>query len=133
MEALNLMNEDKITEGLITSDKVIVGEILSTEKHPDAEKLTICMVNVGGEEPIQIICGAKNVAPGLKVPVALHGAKLPGGRKIKKGKLRGVLSNGMICAQDELGFEREIEGIWVLENEAVIGDPVPFKEIISEE
>ena len=127
------MSEDKVIDGLITNEKVVVGEILSTEQHPDAEKLSVCMVNVGGEEPLQIVCGARNVAPGLKVPVALHGAKLPGGRKIKKGKLRGVLSNGMICAQDELGFEREMDGIWVLENEAEIGVPVPFKEIPIEE
>lgn len=127
------MNEDKVADELIASEKVIVGEILSTEKHPDAEKLTICMVNIGQEEPLQIICGAKNVAPGIKVPVALHGAKLPGGRKIKKGKLRGVLSNGMICAQDELGFERKIEGIWVLDNDVEIGKSVPYKEVINEE
>lgn len=69
---------------LKTSEKIVAGEIISTEKHPDAEKLTVCLVNVGQEEPLQIVCGAKNVAPGLKVPVALHGAKLPGGRKIKK-------------------------------------------------
>ncbi|ABO50528.1 t-RNA-binding domain protein [Desulforamulus reducens MI-1] len=118
---------------LLTSDKIIVGEIIATEKHPDAEKLTICTVNVGQEEPLQIVCGAKNVAPNLKVPVALHGAKLPGGKKIKKGKLRGVLSNGMICAQDELGFERDIEGIWVLDSGMEIGKPVPYKELPREE
>ncbi|MDO7787094.1 YtpR family tRNA-binding protein [Desulforamulus aquiferis] len=117
---------------LKTSDKVIVGEIISTERHPDAEKLTVCTVNVGQEEPLQIICGASNVAPGIKVPVALHGAKLPGGKKIKKGKLRGVLSNGMICAQDELGFDGEIEGIWILDPEAQIGTAVPYREIENE-
>lgn len=127
------MTEEMITEDLLTSDKVIVGEIIATEKHPDAEKLTVCTVNVGQEEPLQIVCGAKNVEPGLKVPVALHGAKLPGGRKIKKGKLRGVLSNGMICAQDELGFERDIDGIWVLASDTEIGTPVPFKEITQTE
>lgn len=124
---------EETTKELITSDKVVVGEIIATEQHPDAEKLTVCTVNVGQEEPLQIVCGAKNVAPGLKVPVALHGAKLPGGKKIKKGKLRGVLSNGMICAQDELGFEREIEGIWILDEAAEIGNPVPFKELPQEE
>jgi len=125
--------EEMITDELLTSDKIVVGEIISTERHPDAEKLTVCMVNVGQEEPLQIVCGAKNVAPGLKVPVALHGAKLPGGKKIKKGKLRGVLSNGMICAQDELGFERDIDGIWVLDDRLEIGTPVPYKEIVQKE
>ena len=124
---------EETTKELITSDKVVVGEIISTEQHPDAEKLTVCTVNVGQEEPLQIVCGARNVAPGLKVPVALHGAKLPGGKKIKKGKLRGVLSNGMICAQDELGFERDIEGIWILNEVAEIGSPVPFKELPQDE
>nr|WP_003544489.1 tRNA-binding protein [Desulfotomaculum nigrificans] len=117
---------------LKTSEKIVAGEIISTEKHPDAEKLTVCLVNVGQEEPLQIVCGAKNVAPGLKVPVALHGAKLPGGRKIKKGKLRGVLSNGMICAQDELGFDRDIDGIWVLPEDTKIGSLVPYKEVTQE-
>ncbi|AQS59383.1 YtpR family tRNA-binding protein [Desulforamulus ferrireducens] len=123
---------EETTKELITSDKVVVGEIIATEQHPDAEKLTVCTVNVGQEEPLQIVCGARNVAPGIKVPVALHGAKLPGGKKIKRGKLRGVLSNGMICAQDELGFERNIDGIWILDDTAEIGSPVPFKEIPQE-
>ncbi|MCL5781519.1 MAG: tRNA-binding protein [Firmicutes bacterium] len=127
------MTEEMVTDELKSSDKIIAGEIISTEQHPDAEKLTVCTVNVGQEEPLQIVCGAKNVAPGLKVPVALHGAKLPGGRKIKKGKLRGVLSNGMICAQDELGFDRDIDGIWVLDDRVEIGTPVPYKETAQEE
>jgi len=127
------VTEEMVADELKSSDKIIAGEIISTEKHPDAEKLTVCTVNVGQEEPLQIVCGAKNVAPGLKVPVALHGAKLPGGRKIKKGKLRGVLSNGMICAQDELGFDRDMDGIWVLDDRVEIGTPVPYKETAQEE
>lgn len=127
------MTEEMVADELKSSDKIIAGEIISTEQHPDAEKLTVCTVNVGQEEPLQIVCGAKNVAPGLKVPVALHGAKLPGGRKIKKGKLRGVLSNGMICAQDELGFDRDMDGIWVLDDRVEIGTPVPYKETAQEE
>lgn len=126
------MNQE-IAKDLKTSDKIIVGEIISTEQHPDAEKLTVCTVNIGQEEPIQIVCGAKNVAPGLRVPVALHGAKLPGGKKIKRGKLRGILSNGMICAPDELGFEREVDGIWVLPDDTAIASAVPYKEIPVEE
>ncbi len=124
---------EETTKEPITSDKIVVGEIIATEQHPDAEKLTVCTVNIGQEEPLQIVCGARNVAPGLRVPVALHGAKLPGGKKIKRGKLRGVVSNGMICAQDELGFERDIDGIWILDEAVEIGSPVPFKEIPQEE
>ena len=85
-------------------DKVVVGEVLSCEMHPDSDHLHVCMVNVGEDEPIQIVCGAPNVAAGQKVPVALNGSTLPGGVKIKKGKLRGVMSNGMICAADEMGI-----------------------------
>lgn len=128
------MVTEELENGLQKSDKIVVGKVLETSPHPDAEKLTVCRVDVGAEEPLQIICGAKNVAPGQKVPVALHGAKLPGGTKIKRGKLRGLVSQGMICAQDELGFEREIDGIWVLPEEAVIGESVPFKvEPVNEE
>ena len=81
-------------------EKVVVGEVLTCEMHPDSDHLHICMVNVGEDAPIQIVCGAPNVAAGQKVPVALNGAVLPGGFKIKKGKLRGVESNGMILAAD---------------------------------
>ena len=80
---------------------VVVGKILSVEKHPDADKLVVCSVDVG-TETIQIVTGAKNVFEGALVPVALSGATLPGGVKIKKGKLRGVESNGMMCSVAEL-------------------------------
>ena len=111
-------------------DKVVVGEVLTCEMHPDSDHLHVCMVNVGEEEPIQIVCGAPNVAVGQKVPVALNGATLPGGVKIKKGKLRGVMSNGMICAADEMGIENsrlgyEPEyGILVLPEDAKVGSDV---------
>ena len=111
-------------------DKVVVGEVLSCEMHPDSDHLHVCMVNVGEAEPIQIVCGAPNVAAGQKVPVALNGSTLPGGVKIKKGKLRGVMSNGMICAADEMGIENsrlgyEPEyGILVLPEDAEIGSDV---------
>src|SRR5699024_7920296 len=83
---------------------VVVGKILSVEKHPDADKLVVCMLDVGKDEPIQIVTGASNVFPGAVVPVALDGSTLPGGIKIKKGKLRGVESNGMLCSLNELGL-----------------------------
>jgi len=109
---------------------VVVGYVLSREKHPDADKLSVCMVDVGEEEPLQIVCGAKNVAAGQKVPVALVGAKLPGGLKIKKSKLRGVESRGMICSARELGINDKLlpkdlqEGILVLPEELEIGQPI---------
>ena len=111
-------------------DKVVVGKVLECEMHPDSDHLHVCMVDVGEGEPIQIVCGAPNVAVGQKVPVALNGATLPGGVKIKKGKLRGVMSNGMICSHDELGIEPsrlgyEPEyGILVLDENAEIGSDV---------
>lgn len=83
---------------------VVVGKILKIEKHPDADKLVVCQVDAGGEENIQIVTGAKNVREGQLVPVALHKSKLPGGVEITKGKLRGVLSQGMMCSHEELGI-----------------------------
>ena len=111
-------------------DKVVVGKVLTCEMHPDSDHLHVCSVDVGEEEPIQIVCGAPNVAVGQKVPVALNGAILPGGIKIKKGKLRGVMSNGMICSHEEMGIETsrlgyEPEyGILVLPEDAEIGSDV---------
>ena len=84
------------TEALGTDiDKVVVGKLLSVEKHPDSDHLVICQVDVGQEAPLQIVTGAPNVEAGQYVPVALSGSSLPGGVKIKKGKLRGVESDGM--------------------------------------
>jgi len=78
-------------------DGVVVGHVLTCEPHPNSDHLHICMVDVGQEEPLQIVCGAPNVAAGQYVPAALVGAHLPGG-KIKKGKFRGEVSNGMLCS-----------------------------------
>lgn len=106
---------------------VVVGHVVSKEKHPDADKLNICQVEVGEGDIRQIICGAPNVAAGQKVIVALPGARLPGGVKIKKAKMRGQESNGMICALQELGVEGRVvpkayaEGIYVLPDDAVPG------------
>jgi len=105
---------------------VVIGEVLSCEKHPDADKLTVTTVNLGDGEPVQIVCGAPNVASGQKVPVATVGAMLwpdEEGFTIKKAKIRGVLSMGMICAEDELGLGTSHEGIMVLEPEALPGTP----------
>ena len=106
---------------------VVVGYVLECVKHPEADKLNICQVDVG-EETTQIICGAPNVAEGQKVIVARPGAVLPGGIKIKKAKLRGEESNGMICSLQELGIEGRLvpkayaEGIYVLPETAVVGE-----------
>lgn len=121
-------------------DKIVVGEILSVEKHPDADKLVVCQVNVG-EQTVQIVTGASNIkvgSCGQKVPVVLDGGRVAGGHdgsalpedgiKIKKGKLRGVESCGMMCAIEELGSSREFypdaaeDGIYILGDDAVVGE-----------
>ncbi|HCP41624.1 MAG TPA: phenylalanine--tRNA ligase subunit beta [Cryomorphaceae bacterium] len=105
---------------------VVVGEVLTCEKHPNADRLRVTTVNIGEDEPVQIICGASNVAAGQKVPVATLGTRLyPGGEelKIKKGKIRGEVSLGMICAEDELGLGNDHDGIMVLDTSLKPGTP----------
>ena len=99
---------------------VIVGEIISVEQHPDADKLRVCQV-LGASEQTQVVCGAPNARVGIKVPFATVGALLPGDFKIKKAKLRGVESFGMLCAQDELGLGDDASGLWELPVEAPAG------------
>ncbi|QGU32188.1 phenylalanine--tRNA ligase subunit beta [Thermochromatium tepidum] len=101
---------------------VKVGQVLSVEPHPDAAKLHVCSVDVGEDAPLQIVCGAANVAVGMKVPVATIGACLPGDFKIKPAKLRGIESFGMICSASELGLAESSEGILPLPPEAPIGE-----------
>ena len=109
---------------------VIVGKILSIEKHPDADKLVVCQVDVGSGEPIQIVTGATNLTVGDVVPVAMDNSTLPGGKKIRKGKLRGVVSNGMLCSLGELGltvhdFPNAIEdGIMVIDEDVKLGQDI---------
>lgn len=98
---------------------VIVGEVLSTDQHPDADRLKVCQVNVG-DEALTIVCGGQNVRPGLKVAVAQIGAVLPGDFKIKKSKIRGVVSFGMLCGADELGLPKENDGIMELPFDAPV-------------
>lgn len=106
---------------------VVVGEVLTCVKHPNADKLKVTTVNLGNGEPVQIVCGAPNVAAGQKVPVATIGTSLYDdkgeGFKIKKGKIRGEESHGMICAEDELGLGSGHDGIMVLEESLVPGTP----------
>lgn len=109
---------------------VVVGYVTETIQHPNADKLSVCTVDVGAEESLQIVCGAPNVAAGQKVPVALVNAVLPGDFKIKKAKLRGVESHGMICSAKELGMNDRLlakevqEGILVLPEDAPLGTDV---------
>ncbi|TCS96689.1 phenylalanine--tRNA ligase subunit beta [Hazenella coriacea] len=129
------MNQTGIEVEVIDSrdsgvSQVVVGEVLSTQQHPEADRLKVCLVHVGKGQQLQIVCGAPNVAKGQRVPVALVGAKLPGGMKIKKAKLRGIESSGMICSAKELGLPEKMimkeqsEGILVLGNDAQIGEDI---------
>jgi phenylalanyl-tRNA synthetase beta chain len=102
------------------SSGVVVGEVLESMRHPDAEKLSVCTVTTDGTNRLQIICGAGNVRAGLKVAVALVGAELPGGVRIKRAKLRGLDSNGMLCSARELGLGQEHEGILELPADSVL-------------
>lgn len=104
---------------------VVVGEVLEVIKHPDADKLRVCKVKVGeNAEPLTIVCGAANVRSGIKVPAALVGAVLPGGMQIKKAKLRGVESFGMLCSAVELGIAETSEGLLELDSDAPIGHDI---------
>ncbi|WP_374855344.1 phenylalanine--tRNA ligase subunit beta [Acinetobacter indicus] len=100
---------------------VVVGEVLTVEQHPDADRLRVTMVNIGSGEPLQIVCGAPNVRAGMKAPVATIGAVLPGDFKIKKGKLRGVESQGMLCGASEIDLEDKIDGLLELPVDAPVG------------
>lgn len=99
---------------------VVVGEVLSTEQHPDADKLRVCQVS-NGTDTFQVVCGAPNVRPGLKIPFAMIGAHLPGDFKIKKAKLRGVESNGMLCSETELKIGSDDSGLMELAADAPVG------------
>jgi len=107
--------------------QVVAGLVKTKEKHPDADKLSVCTIDAGTGEDLQIVCGAPNVAAGLKVPVAVVGAELPGGLKIKRAKLRGVESQGMLCSAKELGINEKLlpkeqqEGLYILPADTEIG------------
>ena len=107
---------------------VVVGEVISVEPHPDADKLRVTQVNIGDAEPVQIVCGAPNVYVGMKAPVATVGAILPSddkaGFKIKKSKLRGVASNGMLCGASEIDLVDDIDGLLELPDDAPIGTDI---------
>lgn len=100
---------------------VVIGEVLTVEQHPDADRLRVTTINIGSGEPLQIVCGAPNVRVGMKAPVAIIGAVLPGDFKIKKGKLRGVESQGMLCGASEIDLEDKIDGLLELPADAPVG------------
>lgn len=122
LEVEGIEKAESVKGGL---EGMVIGEVLERSKHPDADRLSITKVNVGNGEPLQIVCGATNVEAGQKVVVALNGATLyPSNGEsftIKKSKIRGVESNGMICAEDEVGLGNSHEGIMVLNKDAMVG------------
>jgi phenylalanyl-tRNA synthetase beta chain len=110
--------------GVTALENFVVGRVLSAEQHPDADRLTVCIVALGEGDTAQIVCGAPNVAEGQTVAVARPGAVMPGGVKLKKAKLRGVESDGMILAEDEVGIGTLHEGIMVLDDDLLPGTPL---------
>jgi len=131
-DALNLSGSH-VEEVILTGDEisnVVTGKITKIERHPDAEKLVVCAVDINKEEEIQIVTAATNMKEQDIIPVALHGATLHGGLKIKKGKLRGVVSNGMFCSEEELGIagDEPVHGLMILPKDTPIG--VDIKSVI---
>ena len=125
-------NEYDSVEKLISATNLVIGEVKTCKPHPDSDHLHVCTVDIG-DEILNIVCGAPNVAKGQKVIVAKVGAELPDGTKIKKGVIRGQESNGMICALYEIGIDKKFlseedkNGIHVLSNDAKIGgDPIKY-------
>ena len=103
---------------------VIVAEVVDVKKHPDADRLSVCKVRAGGEDTIDVVCGAPNVTAGMKSPLAVPGVTLPNGIKLRKSKIRGVVSNGMLCSAIELGLGEESDGIIALADDAPVGMPL---------
>ncbi len=124
MSGSNIETVERFGEGI---ESVVVGRIVDIEKHPDADKLLVTQIDIGEEDLLQIVTGADNIFEGAYVPVVLHGGKLPGDKVIKKGRLRGVESNGMLCSPGELGFDDKVipvalkDGIWILDQEYALG------------
>ncbi len=113
---------DSVTPVAAEFSGVVVGEVVAKEPHADADKLSVCQVKTDAGEALQIVCGASNVAAGMRVPVAKVGALLPGEFKIKQAKLRGVKSQGMICSASELGLAESSDGIMPLPQDAPLGE-----------
>jgi phenylalanyl-tRNA synthetase beta chain len=111
---------------------VVLGKVLKCDPHPNADKLSVCQVDVGDANYYGIVCGASNVQAGLHVPVATIGAKLQNGTfKVEKVKLRGVISNGMICSGRELAYNDDHEGILILDTNEKLGTPIEAEDIFN--
>ncbi|GAB4269864.1 MAG: phenylalanine--tRNA ligase subunit beta [Candidatus Rifleibacteriota bacterium] len=125
-DALNMagLEVESIIQPGKNLENVVVGQIISIDPHPDADKLSLCKVNVDRGAPLQIVCGATNMKPGDKVPVAMLGAKLPSGFEISKAKIRGVESFGMMCSRKELGISDDHTGLYILPKNATVGDDI---------
>jgi phenylalanyl-tRNA synthetase beta chain len=128
------LSGSKVEEVITSGDEiqnVVTGKILKIEPHPDAEKLVICQLDIATGEDLQIVTGANNMKEGDIVPAALHGSSLPNGLKIKKGKLRGVPSNGMMCSEEELGIagDEPVHGLMILPHDTPIGRDI--KEVLG--
>ena len=108
-------------EGL---DGVVIAEVVEVGKHPNADRLSVCRVTTGQGEPVEVVCGAPNVVAGMKSPLAVPGVKLPNGLKLKKSKIRGVVSNGMLCSAEELKLGDDADGIISLPADAPVGTPL---------
>lgn len=120
MAGLEVEEQDPVAPAFT---QVVVAHVLEVVKHPDADRLNVCQVDAGNG-PVQIVCGAPNVAAGLKVPCALPGAVLPGDFKIKVAKVRGVESSGMLCSARELGIAEDASGLLVLPADAPVGESI---------
>ena len=128
------MSGSKVEEVIISGaeiQNVVTGKIIEIVKHPDADTLVVCQVNIGEGEPIQIVTAATNMKEQDIIPVALHGSSLHGGLKIKKGKLRGIVSNGMFCSEEELGIagDEPVHGLMILPADTPIGKDI--KEVLN--
>lgn len=115
---------DSVEPAAAEFSNIVIGEVVDIQPHPDADKLRICKVEVGDDEPLQIVCGASNAELGLKAPTALVGAVLPGNFKIKKSRLRGQLSLGMLCSEQELGLATDVDGLMELSADAPVGTDI---------
>ena len=132
--------EDRLTVGGLEIEGIeqvgvdlksfVVGQVLERTQHPNADRLSVCKVDIGSESPLEIVCGAPNVQAEQKVVVALHGSVLPDGTKIKRSKLRGITSNGMICSERELGLGVDHSGILILPKSTEVG--VTAAEVIGD-
>lgn len=121
MAGLEVEEEESVAPAF---NHIVVAQVIEVNKHPDADRLNVCRVDIGSGEPQQIVCGAPNVAPGLKVPCALPGARLPGDFVIKVAKVRGIESSGMLCSAKELGIAEDASGLLVLPADAPIGQDI---------